>query len=99
MLFRFSELVSNEFVQLAISSASFLATLLALHKGIGAKHVNVGDMRMAVVPVAPLAEQSRIVARVEQLRQLCADLRQRLTASRTAQGHLAEALVEATGTL
>jgi type I restriction enzyme S subunit len=41
-----------------------------------------------------LAEQSRIVARVEQLRRLCVDLRQRLAASRTTQGHLADALVE-----
>ena len=46
------------------------------------------------VALPPLDEQSRIVARVEELRQFCADLRQRLTASRTTQGHLAEALVE-----
>ena len=94
MLFRFSALVSTEFVQLGISSASFLAALLALHKGIGAKHVNVGDMRTAVVPVPPPPEQSRIVARVAELRQLCNDLRQRLSASRTAEGQLADALVE-----
>ena len=94
MLFRFSERVSKEFVQLAISSTSFLEALLALHKGIGAKHVNVGDMRMAVVPLPPLAEQSRIITRVAQLRRLCADLRQRLAASQSTQAHLAEALVE-----
>lgn len=47
-----------------------------------------------VVPVPPLAEQSRIVARVTQLRRLCADLRQRLTASQTTRCHLAEALVD-----
>lgn len=46
-----------------------------------------------VVALPPLAEQTRIVARVEELRQLCADLRHRLTASRTTQGHLAEALI------
>lgn len=55
--------------------------------------LNVGLIRAALTPVPPAAEQSRIVARVEQLRQLCADLRQRLTASRTTQGHLAEALL------
>lgn len=44
--------------------------------------------------VAPLAEQSRIVTRVAQLRHLCADLRQRLTASRSTQAQLAEALVQ-----
>lgn len=93
MLFRFSERVSKEFVQLAISSTSFLEALLALHKGIGAKHVNVGDMRMAVVPLPPLPEQARIVARVDSLRRLCADLRQRLVDRQSTQARLSEALV------
>lgn len=44
--------------------------------------------------VSPLAEQSRIVARVAQLRRLCFELRQRLAASQSTQAHLAEALVE-----
>ena len=47
-----------------------------------------------VVALPPLAEQSRIVTRIEELRRLCADLRQRLSASQTTQAHLAEALVE-----
>lgn len=42
----------------------------------------------------PLAEQSRIVARVTELRALCADLRQRLAAAQQTQSRLAEALVE-----
>ena len=46
------------------------------------------------VALPPLAEQSRIVARIEALRSLCAELRQRLSASQTTQAHLAEALVE-----
>lgn len=47
---------------------------------------------MAYFP--PIAEQSRIVTRVAQLRQLCADLRQRLSASQATQAHLAEALIK-----
>lgn len=44
-------------------------------------------------PLPPLPEQARIVARVAQLRRLCADLRQRLMQSQTTQSALAEALV------
>ena len=47
-----------------------------------------------LIPLPPLTEQSRIVTRVEELRRLCADLRQRLSVSQTTQAHLAEALVE-----
>lgn len=47
--------------------------------------------------LAPLVEQSRIVTRVAQLRHLCADLRQRLTASQSTQAQLAEALVAGAG--
>lgn len=93
MLFRFSPQVSKEFVRLAISSTSFLDALLAMHKGIGAKHVNVGDMRNAVIPLPPLPEQSRIVTRVTALRRLCADLRQRLADRQSVQARLAEALL------
>ena len=45
------------------------------------------------IALPPLAEQSRIVTRVAQLRRLCADLRQRLSARQSTQAHLAEALV------
>jgi type I restriction enzyme S subunit len=93
MLFRLSQRLSNEFVRLAITTEDFLEVLLGLHKGIGAKHVNVADMRNAVVPVPPYREQERILARVSELRRLCADLRLRLSASQTTQAHLAEALV------
>ena len=94
MLFRFSTQVSKEFVRLAISSTSFLDALLAMHKGIGAKHVNVGDMRNAVIPLPPLPEQSRIVTRITALRRLCADLRQRVAERQSVQACLAEALVD-----
>ncbi len=59
----------------------------------GLYNLSVGKIRNYVVPVPPLAEQSRIVTRVAQLSHLCADLRQRLTASQSTQAHLAEALI------
>ena len=55
--------------------------------------VNQAVVRELPVPLPPLAEQHRIVARVEELRRLCADLRQRLTKARETQSRLADALV------
>jgi type I restriction enzyme S subunit len=45
------------------------------------------------IPLPPLAEQSRIVTRVNELRALCADLRKRLAAGQVVQSRLADALV------
>jgi type I restriction enzyme, S subunit len=56
--------------------------------------INMTQLKECAFPIPPLAEQSRIVTRVTQLRRLCADLRQRLAASQSTQAHLAEALVQ-----
>jgi type I restriction enzyme S subunit len=68
---------------------------LLLTSSYGAKPgLNLKNIKDLPVPVPPLAEQIRIVARVESLRRLCADLRQRLAARQTTQAHLAEALID-----
>ena len=51
-------------------------------------------MEKIVVPLPPLAEQSRIVTRITQLRRLCFELRQRLAEREAVQARLAEALVQ-----
>lgn len=56
--------------------------------------INMTQLKDCAFPLPPLAEQSRIVARVASLRALCADLRQRLATARTQQALLAEALVQ-----
>ncbi|CAN5491756.1 restriction endonuclease subunit S [soil metagenome] len=55
--------------------------------------INMTQLKNCMFPLPPLAEQARIVSRVETLRRLCADLRQRLSASQGTQAQLAEALV------
>lgn len=62
----------------------------------GQKTVNQGHIGSLFIALPPLAEQSRIVARVEQLRRLCADLRARLGEARATQSRLAETLVDQT---
>jgi type I restriction enzyme S subunit len=59
----------------------------------GQKTVNQGHIGSLQFPLPPLAEQSRIVTRVNELRSLCADLRGRILAGQAVQRNLAEALV------
>ena len=56
--------------------------------------INMTELRYLAFPLPPLAEQHRIVARVEELRRLCYQLRERLTEARRTQSQLAEALVQ-----
>lgn len=46
------------------------------------------------VKLPPLAEQQRIVAKVDKLMALCEQLKNRLTDAQTTQLHLADAVVE-----
>lgn len=93
MLFRPSDLVAPKYFQLAISEPSSLERLLERHKGIGARHVNVSDMRQALLPLPPLAEQHRIVAKVDELMALCDQLEASLTTGETTRSRLLDALL------
>ncbi|MDP2817446.1 MAG: restriction endonuclease subunit S [Polaromonas sp.] len=70
------------------------ADLLAFAPATAQKNINLEILSSLLIPVPPLNELTRIVTRVASLRRLCADLRQRLTASQSTQANLAEALVE-----
>ena len=52
--------------------------------------VPLGALRNFVVPLPPLAEQHRIVAKAKELTRLCDDLANHLTAARSAGTHLLE---------
>ena len=84
------------FVVLALNAGWTRELLEAAKTGMAASQVNVSqaDLKSLWVPVCGLEEQTRIVARVTELRRLCADLRQRLATSQATQSRLAEALVE-----
>ena len=93
MLFRLAQYVLPTYFRLALSERSSLSRLLDLHKGIGAKHVNVLDMRNALIPLPPLAEQRRIVAKVDQLMALCDHLDKQIDAATRKQTTLLNAVM------
>ena len=53
----------------------------------------LGDVGEMIIPIPPLAEQRRIVARIDEVMALCDNLKARLTSARNTQIHLAEAIV------
>lgn len=83
-----------EFLKMFLNSPDGMAEMkrLAITTS-GLFNLSVGKIRNIAVPLPPLAEQRRIVARVEELRRFCADLRLLLTDARAVQSRLADALI------
>jgi type I restriction enzyme, S subunit len=88
-----AKLLSADFLALWLQSDLFVGTIDPGRSN-GVPHISTKQVGNLAFALPPLAEQSRIVTRVAQLRRLCADLRQRLSASQSTQAHLAEALVQ-----
>lgn len=84
---------SPELVAICLEADAHSGGLDGLFTGATIKHFVGKALESYLIPLPPLAEQARIVARVESLRLLCADLRKRLALSQATQSRLAEALV------
>lgn len=82
-----------QYFRLVLSSPFFLEYVNARSYGMKMPRLGTEDARKSVIPLPPLAEQSRIVTRVTALRRLCTDLRQRLAERQSVQARLAEALM------
>ena len=87
-------LASSEYVLSAMTAGEFMASVVSKSTGSATPIISKGKWDLLLIPLPPLAEQSRIVTRVAQLRRLCFELRQRLAASQSTQAQLAEALVQ-----
>jgi type I restriction enzyme, S subunit len=66
---------------------------LAISAGSAIPNLSTSQIKEIMFPLPPIAEQSRIVTCVNELRALCADVRQRLREQQTTQSHLADALL------
>ncbi|SOZ17272.1 restriction endonuclease subunit S [Cupriavidus taiwanensis] len=88
--------INVNYLLLALTEPHLLERAAPAAIGSTVKHLRVGDVEQLSIPLPPYAEQERIVKRVQELRQLCSDLRTRLTERQTCQVHFAAALVEQT---
>lgn len=91
--------IAVELIAIALESDSKSGKLDKYFTGATIKHFVGQALDRYVLALPPLVEQLRIVTQITTLRQLCADLRQRLRAAQVTQSHLAQALVESSNAL
>jgi type I restriction enzyme S subunit len=83
-----------EFVQLALSSTLVRQQIeTPIRTTSGVKNINTQEIYRLTFPFPPLAEQQRIVAKVDELMRWCDALEARLTAAQTTATHLLETIL------
>jgi len=89
--------VDPDFAALSMSAGFSGQYIEALKSGMAASQVNISQpkLRTVPIPIPPLAEQHRIVAKVDELMALCDRLKSRLQSSQEPQVHLADCLAKA----
>lgn len=87
-------LVDKDFVLLLLQSEFMRDSFAGDTRTLAQPTLNVGLIRGSATPLPPIAEQTRIVARVTELRRLCANLRHRFDRSSAMQALLADALID-----
>jgi type I restriction enzyme, S subunit len=83
------------FVKLYLESPVAKRFLAAQTHGGVMEILNLGILRELPIPLPPLAEQKRIVAKVDELMKLCDDLEARQTRQRETAGRLTKAALDA----
>jgi type I restriction enzyme S subunit len=70
------------------------ADLLKFAPSTAQKNINLGILETVLIPLPPLEEMGRIVAKIDELMALCDALIARITDAATTQKHLADAITE-----
>ena len=86
--------IDPSFLVLQILSTQFQTILEKNGTGMTAKGIKASKLKQLPVAVPPLAEQRRIVDKVDQLLALCDALKAHIANAQTTQSHLADAIVE-----
>lgn len=86
--------VHTRYLHLYILSDSFLQQVVSADNRVAMPKVNQDELSRVIVPVPPVAEQHRIVAKVDQLMSMLDDLEQRQEKKRTAAIHVSKASLD-----
>ena len=90
---RFPQGVFPQFFVKAMRQSADSGRLSAYFTGVGIKHLTGKGLALFVFPLPPLAEQHRIVAKVDELMFLCDQLETQLTTAQTESRRLLEAVL------
>lgn len=85
--------IFNEYLLLALTEPHLLERSSESAIGSTVKHLRVGDVEELNIPIPPLNEQRRIVAKVNMLMEVCDNLKARITESNQLKQKLANILV------
>jgi type I restriction enzyme S subunit len=94
MIFRTSKYVVPEYFRTVLISKFFVDQWKAKKTGTASKHINIRDLRVMTMILPPLAEQKRIVKKVEELFSLCDALEVQLKESEADAGQLMQAVLQ-----
>lgn len=86
--------VSSELLNYAMNTPQFQTAVLKKATGSATPIINRSKWEELIVPIPPLTEQHRIVAKVDELMTLCDALKTRLADAQATQIRLADAIVE-----
>jgi type I restriction enzyme S subunit len=82
------------YVQLYISSPLFTDAVERIVAGTAYNALTIVKIKSMMFPLPPLAEQHRIVAKVDELMRWCDELESRLTVAQTTATHLLDAALD-----
>ena len=84
----------ERYIKVFLESKSYWAQLYEAAMGTGQPNVNGNALKNLVLPVPPVGEQHRIVAKVDELMAICDQLKVKLQQSQETQVQLADALID-----
>ena len=94
MLIRCNRVISSRFMEVLLNSPYLVELAKHWTTGGAAPRVNMSTVRGYPIPTPPLAEQDRIVAKVDELMMLCHLMKADLTGSAQTKRHIADAITE-----
>ncbi len=87
--------MSPHFFAMTLKIGALNGTLDSLFTGVTIKHLPGDKLQQYVVPLMPLKEQVKVLAKTYELLELCDTLKSRLQSAQQTQLHLADALTDA----